>query len=294
MDKMLRNKKIICLLLLPAVLLFTFTVVLPLGWSVYYSLFNWNGVSKMKFIGIDNYIKMFLDNNFLVSLKNNIFFMIVNVIGQVGIALLVAILLTHIGKGRNLFKTIYFIPTILSAVALAQFFRKFFGIEPVGVFNVLLDVLGMEDLQKAWLGESSTAMGAVIFIECYKSMPLYMVILYSGLVAIPDQIVEAARMDGAYGWRLFRHIKLPYLYSVLTVALVMAVNGLIKAFDIPYIATYGGPGRSTELVATYMYKIAFASTKYGYASSIAVFLVVESVLLVSILRKFMSGRRTAV
>ena len=152
----------------------------------------------------------------------------------------------------------------------------------------------MEDLQKAWLGESSTAMGAVIFIECYKSMPLYMVILYSGLVAIPDQIVEAARMDGAYGWRLFRHIKLPYLYSVLTVALVMAVNGLIKAFDIPYIATYGGPGRSTELVATYMYKIAFASTKYGYASSIAVFLVVESVLLVSILRKFMSGRRTAV
>ena len=112
MDKLLRTKKIICLLLLPAVLLFTFTVVLPLGWSVYYSLFNWNGVSKMKFIGIDNYIKMFLDNNFLVSLKNNIFFMIVNVIGQVGIALLVAILLTHIGKGRNLFKTIYFIPTI--------------------------------------------------------------------------------------------------------------------------------------------------------------------------------------
>lgn len=121
-----------------------------------------------------------------------------------------------------------------------------------------------------------------------------MVILYSGLLSIPEDVIEAAKVDGAYGWKLFIQIKLPYLYSVLTVTLVMAVNGLLKAFDVPFITTYGGPGRSTELVATYMYKVAFASTKYGYASTIAVFLVVESVLLVSILRKFMSGRKSVV
>lgn len=294
MDKILRNRKVICLLLLPAVILFTCTVAVPLAWSFYYSMFNWNGVSKMKFTGLDNYIKLFSDQNFITSFKNNILFMIVNVIGQVGIALLVAILLTCIGKGRNLFKTIYFVPTILSAVALAQFFQKFYGLEPVGVLNALLEAVGLGDMQRAWLGDSATAMGSVIVIECYKSMPLYMVILYSGLLSIPDDVIDAARVDGAYGWKLFASIKLPYLYSVLTVTLVMAVNGLLKAFDVPFITTYGGPGRSTELVATYMYKVAFASTKYGYASTIAVFLVVESVLLVSVLRKFMSGRKNAV
>lgn len=294
MDKILRDKRVIGIFLLPAVLLFTATVVVPLGWSFYYSLFNWNGVSKMKFSGLDNYFKLFADQNFVAAFWNNLLFMIANVVGQVGIALLMAILLTCIGKGRSFFKTLYFVPTILSAVALAQFFQKFYGLEPVGIFNALLEIVGLENLQRAWLGDSSTAMGAVIMIECYKSMPLYMVILYSGLLSIPEDVIEAAKVDGAYGWKLFIQIKLPYLYSVLTVTLVMAVNGLLKAFDVPFITTYGGPGRSTELVATYMYKVAFASTKYGYASTIAVFLVVESVLLVSIVRKFMSGRKSVV
>lgn len=294
MEKMLRNKAVICSFLFPALLLFTVTVILPIGWSIYYSFFNWNGVSKMKFIGIDNYIRMFADNNFKTAFLNNILFLVANVLGQVGTGLLLALMLTHIDKGRNLLKTFYFVPTILSAVALSQFFTKFFSYEPLGVFNALLDLLHLGDAKRAWLGDSATAMVAVILIECYKSMPLYMVILYSGLISIPDNIIEAAKMDGAQGIKMFVYIKLPYLVNVLTVALVMAVNGLLKAFDIPYITTYGGPGRTTELVATYMYKIAFASTKYGYASAIAVFLAVESILGVALLRKFMSGRSNAV
>lgn len=292
MEKMLRNKWVICSFLLPALLLFTFTVILPIGWSAYYSFFNWNGVSKMKFIGWENYTRLLEDVNFGTAFWNNVIFLIFNVVGQVGIGLLLALLLSQAGKGRDFYKTIYFVPTILSAVALAQFFQKFFSYEPLGCFNALLGWMGLGGLERSWLGDSSTAMAAVIVIECYKGMPLYMIILYSGLMSIPDNILESARMDGAQGWKLFVNIKLPYLMNVLTVALVMAVNGLLKAFDIPFIATYGGPGRSTELVATYMYKIAFASTKYGYASAIAVFLAVESVVLVALLRKFMAGRRS--
>lgn len=293
MEKMLRNKLVICSFLLPALLLFSFTVILPIGWSVYYSFFNWNGVSKMKLIGLDNYIRLFNDANFLTAFWNNVVFLLVNLAGQVGLGMLVALFLTYVGRGRDLFKTFYFVPTILSAVALSQFFQKFYGYDPIGVFNALLEAVGLGALKRPWLGSSSTAMGSVIVIECYKSMPLYLVIIYSGLTSIPDNIQEAARIDGAHGWSLFVNIKLPYLINVLTVALVMAVNGLLKAFDIPFITTYGGPGRATELVATYMYKIAFASTKYGYASAIAVFLAVESMLAVALLRKFMSGRRSA-
>ena len=228
MEKMLRNKAVICSFLFPALLLFTVTVILPIGWSVYYSFFNWNGVSKMKFIGIDNYIRMFADNNFKTAFLNNILFLVANVLGQVGTGLLLALMLTHIDKGRNLLKTFYFVPTILSAVALSQFFTKFFSYEPLGVFNALLDLLHFGDAKRAWLGDSATAMGAVILIECYKSMPLYMVILYSGLISIPDNIIEAAKMDGAQGIKMFVYIKLPYLVNVLTVALVMAVNKLMQ------------------------------------------------------------------
>lgn len=108
MEKMLRNKAVICSFLFPALLLFTVTVILPIGWSVYYSFFNWNGVSKMKFIGIDNYIRMFADNNFKTAFLNNILFLVANVLGQVGTGLLLALMLTHIDKGRNLLKTFYF------------------------------------------------------------------------------------------------------------------------------------------------------------------------------------------
>ena len=105
MEKMLRNKAVICSFLFPALLLFTVTVILPIGWSGYYSFFNWNGVSKMKFIGIDNYIRMFADNNFKTAFLNNILFLVANVLGQVGTGLLLALMLTHIDKGRNLLKT---------------------------------------------------------------------------------------------------------------------------------------------------------------------------------------------
>ncbi len=116
-------------------------------------------------------------------------------------------------------------------------------------------------------------------------MGLYLVIIYSGLMAIPADVIESARMDGASGIRLFRYIKLPYIKDVMVVAVIMAVNGLLKAFDIPFVTTNGGPGSASELVTTYMYKTAFSSARYGYGSAIAVFIALESILAVLILQR---------
>ena len=284
MDHMLRDKKIIFLFVFPSIVIFTITVFLPILWSGYYSLFSWNGVGKMKFVGLANFISLLKDRHFYNAFTNNILYLLINLIGQVGIALLLALFLHKLKWGNSFFKTVYFAPAILSGVAVCHAFKNFYTTDPPGLFNIILKTIGLGKYQKAWLGTIETALPSVALIECYKNMGIYLVIIYAGLLSIPTEIIESAQLDGAKGWALFWNIKFPFLKNVLSAALIMAVNGLLKAFDIPYITTYGGPGDASELVATYMYKTAFSSAKYGYGSSIAVVIAIECIVFISILQ----------
>lgn len=285
MKSTLQNRKAWLLFLLPSLILFIFTVIFPIIRSAYFGFFDWDGVTPMQFVGFSNYKKLFSDFYFRNAFWNNLIYLLINLIGQIGVALILSLLLTKVVRGSNFFKTVYFAPTILSGVAVSQAFQKFYATEPLGVFNAILKGLGLETYITPWLGTAQTALVSVAIIECYKNMGLYLVIIYSGLMAIPPDVTESARMDGAKGFKLFWYIKLPYIKEVLAVAIIMAVNGLLKAFDIPFITTNGGPGSSSELLTTYMYKTAFSSTRYGYGSAIAVFIALESILAVCILRK---------
>ena len=285
MKSTLQNRKAWLLFLLPSLILFIFTVIFPIIRSAYFGFFDWDGVTPMQFVGFSNYKKLFSDFYFRNAFWNNLIYLLINLIGQIGVALILSLLLTKVVRGSNFFKTVYFAPTILSGVAVSQAFQKFYATEPLGVFNAILKGLGLETYITPWLSTAQTALVSVAIIECYKNMGLYLVIIYSGLMAIPPDVTESARMDGAKGFKLFWYIKLPYIREVLAVAIIMAVNGLLKAFDIPFITTNGGPGSSSELLTTYMYKTAFSSTRYGYGSAIAVFIALESILAVCILRK---------
>ena len=285
MKSTLQNRKAWLLFLLPSLILFIFTVIFPIIRSAYFGFFDWDGVTPMQFVGFSNYKKLFSDFYFRNAFWNNLIYLLINLIGQIGVALILSLLLTKVVRGSNFFKTVYFAPTILSGVAVSQAFQKFYATEPLGVFNAILKGLGLETYITPWLGTAQTALVSVAIIECYKNMGLYLVIIYSGLMAIPPDVTESARMDGAKGFKLFWYIKLPYIREVLAVAIIMAVNGLLKAFDIPFITTNGGPGSSSELLTTYMYKTAFSSTRHGYGSAIAVFIALESILAVCILRK---------
>lgn len=285
MKSTLQNRKAWLLFLLPSLILFIFTVIFPIIRSAYFGFFDWDGVTPMQFVGFSNYKKLFSDFYFRNAFWNNLIYLLINLIGQIGVALILSLLLTKVVQGCNFFKTVYFAPTILSGVAVSQAFQKFYATEPLGVFNAILKGLGLETYITPWLGTAQTALVSVAVIECYKNMGLYLVIIYSGLMAIPPDVTESARIDGAKGFKLFWYIKLPYIKEVLAVAIIMAVNGLLKAFDIPFITTNGGPGSSSELLTTYMYKTAFSSTRYGYGSAIAVFIALESILAVCILRK---------
>ena len=288
MQRMLRDKKVITLFLLPALIVFLLTVFIPIIWSGYYSLFSWDGVTPKIFTGLDNFKEMFTDTYFIGSWKNNIVYMVINTVGQLFFGTLVALLLTRIAKGRELVKTLIFAPAILSSVALSQVFQKFFSFDPEGVINLVLKFIGLSSLEAPWLGQISTSLASFAFIECYKSFGLYMVIIYSALISIPSDVLESAAIDGAHGLTMFLKIKLPLISNVFVVTLIMVVNGTLKAFDMPYLTTLGGPGNSSELVATYMYKTAFTGAKYGYGSAIAVFLALQSVVVVLLLRKAFS------
>ena len=266
----------------PALAIYIFTVIIPVIWSVTYSFFNYDGISEMKFIGLDNYVRLFQDEVFRVSLLNNLFFMVAGTLVQLFMGLLLATILTNITKGSNLLRVVYFIPCIISSMAICQIFAKLLSVQPQGVLAAVMTALGHEPI--AVLSEPKLALAAVTLIDAYKFCGIYMVIFYSAFMSVDHSVIEAAYIDGCGWWQSYRYVKLPMIKNIFFVATVMLVNGTLKGFDISYILTHGGPGTSSELVATYMYKTAFSAVKFGYGSAISVFLVIECLLAVGVVR----------
>lgn len=275
--------------LMPALLVFSFTVVLPIIWSAVYSFHEWNGIGEMKFVGLNNYVKMFTgDKVFWRAFRNNLIYVAINIVIQLTFGVLLALLLTKLRIAMNFFKVMYFTPVVISSVAICQVFQKLMSYQPVGVINAALTAFGRSDLTKAWIADPDLALIIVSCIEGYRYIGLYMIILYSAFISIPQDVVEAAMLDGAHGWSMFSRIKFPLIKGVFTVTMVMVANGTMRGFDIPYLLTRGGPAYRSELMATYMYKNAFLTSQFGYGSAVAIFIAFESLLAVSFIRKIYS------
>lgn len=282
-----RSKWVPWLFSAPALLVYLCIVLLPVVWSIVYSVFDWNGIGDMRFVGFQNYTRMFGDEVFITAFFNNLFFMAVGTIYQVFTGLIMAIILTNITRGNNILRVIYFIPCIISSMAICKIFEKLLSVEPQGVVAAVMEALGMEPI--ALLSEHSWALLVVTLVDGYKFCGLYMVIFYSAFMAISQDVVEAAYIDGCTWGQQYRYIKLPMIKNIFFVVLVIVINGTLKSFDVSYILTSGGPGSASELVATYTYKTAFSSAQFGYGSALSVFLLVESLIAVGILR-FFQGR----
>lgn len=279
-----RSRTAVLVFLLPALALFVLSVLLPIVQSIGLSLFDWDGITDPTFVGLDNYARLFTqDDVFWPIVGNGLVYLGINLLFQVGVALALANLLTYITRGREVVKTLILLPAVISTVAIALLFRRFYSAEPEGLVNQLLGAVGLSDLATAWLSNVHTVLVSVSVPDGWRSVGLYTLILYAALISVPAETEEAAKLDGAGWWRVFTNVRVPHIRPVLVTTAVMAATYSLRGFDVPYLLTNGGPGQASEIPTTYMYKSAFTSADFGYASTISVFIVLEAIIAVVII-----------
>ncbi|MBM7600062.1 raffinose/stachyose/melibiose transport system permease protein [Virgibacillus halotolerans] len=282
MNKVMSNKWIIALYVLPGLLLISVLIFIPLILSAYYGLMKWDGIGAMEFIGLENYINAIQDAKFWESAFHSFLLALFSTLSLV-IYLAISIILASKIKGSDILRKIYLIPMLLSSVAIAQLWIKIFN-PSNGMLNSILLGLGVEN-PPAWLAEPSIVLYAIFIPILWQYAGFYILIYYAALKNIPESLIEAARIDGATPFQIAYKIKLPLIMGVVKVTIVLAIVGSLKYFDLIYVMTGGGPNGASEVMASYMYKLAFASNDFGYGSAIGFLLLIITLIVTVIVRK---------
>jgi raffinose/stachyose/melibiose transport system permease protein len=262
------------LFLAPTLLLLLVFVAWPILESLRLSFTQWTGLGKSQtYIGFTNWVRLVQDGVFWKSLGNNLILAVLSIIVQLPVALALAVMLDKGGQRFRVFKLGYFMPLLISSVAIGFLFKYIYD-PNFGMLNAVLNSLGLGVLAKSWLGDPNIALYAVLAVICWQFIPFYMLIFQAALASMPGELHDAALIDGATENQYFWRIVLPMLQGTIRTSAVLSLIGSLRYFDLIYVLTGGGPSGSTELMATYMYKQAFASFNFGYGSTIAVALIV--------------------
>ena len=255
--------------ILPAFILVTVLLVIPMFQNVYYSFFDWNGLSTPLFTGLKNYVTMFTDRVIARSMINTTLWVAFTLVLPATGGLLVAVFVTGV-RGAGFFKSVFFIPLTISFVATGVIWAYMFSKE-LGVLNGLLAMLHIP-LKPSWLTSVPLNTFAMIFSWTWQQLGTNMVMFLMGLGTIPRDPIEACLLDGANAWQTFVHVKLPMLAPITTVVITMAMVNSFKVFDIIYIMTRGGPYSSSETLAVSMFRETFTLFHMGYGAAISVIL----------------------
>jgi ABC-type sugar transport system permease subunit len=264
--------------LTPALVLYLIFILIPLVQSVGLSLNDWDGVNPVKeFVGLANYAELFRDAIFGIAVRNTLIWVVVGTLGSLVIALLLALLAWGSGRGYYVFRTLYFMPQVLPAVVVGIVWGWIFN-PNFGALNSLLGVLGLEHLQRGWLGEPGIAVWAILVASIWASVGLSFVIFSAALNNVSTELLHAARVDGANGLQRFRHVIIPQLAHAVTLVTSLLLIHNFQAFDMVWMMTRGGPQNSTQLIATYTYQNAFADSRVGYGAAQSVVLTLICLL----------------
>ena len=289
MDRLLSRKRTILLFILPTFILFTVIIVVPIFFSLHYSTLKWDGFSKEVSVGFANYKNLFVDNTdgFIQAVINSLVLAVISVGIQLPISLILALTLARGIRGERFFRTVYFIPVIISTVVIGQLWMKIYNAD-YGMLNMVLKALGLGSLTDCWLADTKTALASVFAAMLWQYVGYHMLLLYAGAKSISPDIYEAARIDGAGEAAMAFHITIPLMKPILSVCIIFAVTGSFKAFDLIYVMTNGGPLHSTEVPTTLMYTTIFSRYQYGYGSAMAIFIIVECLVFTLVINKLFS------
>ena len=260
----------------PAVILLIAFLVVPMIYTVYFSGFKYQIMrpDAMKFIGFENYQKLFSDKNFWLALKNTVYFTVIVVPCQCALALALALLVSKKFRGVAVFRTMYFAPQLTSMVVISVLWSVLYNANPnTGLINSILVSLGMSPIK--FLSDANTAMNSIIFMSAWQGAGYQMMIFLAGLQGIARDQYEAASVDGATKFKQFLYITLPVLKGTIKYVIMITMIQAMKLFTQPYIMTQGGPKNSTKTLVYYIYTQGFQKGNFGYACSIAaVFFVI--------------------
>ena len=263
---------------IPALLVYTFFVVYPFISSIYYSLTSWDGAQPVKkYVGLANYIRLATDSLMWQALQHNLIWVILGTIAPIVIGLLLGILLWGGVRGMVVFRTIYFLPVILSEVVVAIIWNWIY--HPLfGALNTLLNFMGLGYLTRGWLGSPDTALVALIIAAVWAYFGFAFVVIMAGLQNVNLELVEAAVVDGANAWQRAIHVIIPELRHVLTMITALTLIGGFSVFGVVFVMTQGGPGTATQVIATYTYKKAFQENEVGYGAALSMVMTIVSLI----------------
>lgn len=287
MKSVMSNKLVITLYVLPALILILLLIYIPIVLTGYYGLMDWNGIGAMKFIGLANYIELVQDKLFWKSTWHSLLLGIFSTASLIGYLILSLILASKI-KGANFLRKIYLIPMLLSSVAIGQLWAKIF--DPTnGMLNRLLVMVGVEN-PPLWLADSKIVLFAIFIPIVWQYAGFYIIIFYAALKNVPEELIEAAKIDGATPIQIAYKIKVPLISDVIKVMVILAIVGSLKYFDLIFVLTGGGPNHSSEVMASYMYSEAFSKYNFGYGSAIGFGLLVICLGMTWLIQKLLSSK----
>ena len=267
----------IFLFLLPALILFITFVIYPIFQSIYYSFFNWKGLGPaVDFVGLQNFEKILSDKVFLKALQNGLLIVLFSLSVQLPFSLFLAVMVGRDLPGRVFFRTIFFMPYVLSEVITALMWLFLYNPDPErGFFNAILVLIPNVETQ-AWLADTNLVLPAIFLALTWKYFGFHMLLFLTGLQNIPTEIEEAARIDGANSFQNFLYITLPLLASTIRTSVYLSILGSLQQFILVWIMSKGGPVNASETLSTYMYRFGFIRFQLGYGSAVAIYMFLLS------------------
>jgi raffinose/stachyose/melibiose transport system permease protein len=263
---------LIALFLLPALILFLLFVIYPIFRSIYFSMFDWNGLGPaVDFVGLQNFKDILTDKVFLKATSNVLLIIIFSVGAQLPLALALAVMVGRDLPGRGIFRTIFFMPYVLSEINVAIMWMLLYNPDPDrGLLNAVVVLLGGETI--GWLSSTNLVLFSIFIALTWKYFGFHMLLYLAGLQNIPQELEEAATIDGANSFQNFYYITLPLLGSTIRTSVYLSVLGSIQQFILVWIMTKGGPVNASETLATYMYRFGFVRFQLGYGSAVAIYM----------------------
>ncbi|SBS73307.1 carbohydrate ABC transporter permease [uncultured Microbacterium sp.] len=274
----------------PALIVFLTFVILPVVLAAVYSFFNWNGLTPLeRFVGFDNYIRALTDPLFLKGISNNAVILVASVLIQGPLAIGIALLLNRRLRGRTLIRALIFVPYVLAEVVAGLSWKLL--LSPRGGVNAVLESIGLGELARPWLAEPAIALWVMFGILTWKYLGFAILLMLAGLQGVPEELTEAAQLDGASWWRIQWHITLPLIAPTIRIWIFLSMIGSLQLFDMVWVTTRGGPVGATNTMAVYM--IQYGQTQPGFGSAIAVILFLISLAVALVYQRFALRRDLA-